>query len=163
MSTKITWHDRINIANVFATLILSIVALFVSYNSYKLTLNQNKLSDRQLEFELKNSILLLITTSSMLNQTQSDTPTIDRCLTAFGEMKLVLEGQLKNNNLINRSKLADMWTSLLSDVNFDIKFFQEGLKPNTIIDGAKKKIDDLNRQTSNLFAEFNKPILESNQ
>ena len=163
MSTKITWHDRINIGNVFATLILSIVALFVSYNSYKLTVNQSELSNRQLEFELKNSILSLITTSSMLNQSESEIPTIDKSLKAFSEMKIILESQLKNGNLINRPKLADMWTSLLSDVNFNIKFFQEGLKPNTIINGAKDKISNLSRQTSELFTEFNKSNLETEQ
>ena len=163
MGQKLTWLEKINIGNIIVTILLSLVTLVISYNSYKISINTynnseslNRLNDRQSEFEFKNSILSLINISSMLQQTESNNPNIAKCLKAFNEIKAILEAEIKNSSLIKRSKLADLWSSLLVDVNFEIKFFEQGLKPNSIIDKPKEKVIEIEKKCSDLFEEFSK-------
>lgn len=87
----------------------------------------------------------------MLRQTEQDYPNVQRCLDAFAEMKRILEGQLKNKLLFENPKLAEKWTELLGDVNFNIKFFQPGISPNVIIDGAYDKVKEFESKSSEVF------------
>ena len=132
--------------------------MIISVNSYKLSERQtylierqNKLDEGQLKLELKNAALELINISSMLRQTEKNYPNIQRCLDAFAEMKRILEGQLKNKFLFENPELADKWTELLVDVNFNIKFFQPGISRNVIIDGAYEKVKEFESKSSELF------------
>ncbi len=155
---KLKFETTLNSFNIFATLILGVVALVISINSYRLTERQTYLTERQntldegqLKLELKNATLELINVSSMLRQTEKDYPNIQNCLTAFNEMKNILEGQLKNKLLFENPALADKWTEFLGYVNFNIKFFQPGTSPNVIIDGAYKKVQEFESKSSELF------------
>lgn len=155
---KIKFETTLNAFNIFATLVLGVVALIISINSYKLSERQtylierqNKLDEGQLRLELKSAALELINVSSMLRQSEKDYPNIQRCLDAFAEMKRILEGQLKNKLLFENPELADKWTELLGDVNFNIKFFQPGTSANVIIAGAYKKVQELESRSAELF------------
>ena len=148
----------LNTINIISTLILGVVALIISINSYRLSERQayiierqNTLDEGQSKLELKNAILELINVSSMLSQNEKDYPNIQKCLDSFNEMKRILEGQLKNKFLFENATLADRWTMLIMDINFNIKFFQPGLLPNVIIDGAYKKVQDFETKSSQLF------------
>ena len=161
MSQKMTRFEKINIANIILTLILSAIAVFLSYNSYKISENTftnsekiDKLNNTQSEFELKNSILSLINTASMLSQNEAKNPDISKCIRSFTEMKYVLESQVKNYSLIQRKKLAELWTDLLMDINFNIKFFELGLKKNTVIEGASEMILKVSEKIKILFDTF---------
>lgn len=156
MNRKLTWFEKINIANIIATLILSFVTLVISYNSYRISENLNRLNDRQSEFELNNTILSLVTVSNMLRQTEPDTPNISRCIKSFSEMKSLLESQMKNSSLIKRSKLSSMWTELHRDITFNIKLFEEGLRPKTIIDQAREQVVETEDKCISLYEEYSR-------
>lgn len=160
---KFKFETSLNTFNIFATLILGLASLFISYNSYILSQKQADLSERQdiLEtgqqnLELKNAILALINTSSMLRQSEKDYPNIMNCIEAFGEMKSILESQLKNNSLIENSSLAKKWTELLMDINFNIKFFQKGMSPNITIDGAYDRVKEMETKSTELLKVYSK-------
>jgi hypothetical protein len=155
---KLNFNSTLNTFNIISTLILGIVALVISINSYRLSERQtylierqNTLDEGQSRLELKNAILELINVSSMLRQSEKDYPNIQKCLGSFNEMKEILEGQLKNKSLFENATLADKWTKFLMDVNFNIKFFQPGTSQNVIIDGAYKKVQDFETKSSELF------------
>lgn len=155
---KLKFEPTLNTFNIFATLVLGVAALVISINSYRLTQRQTYLSERQntleegqLRLELKNATLELINVSSMLRQTEKDYPNIQNCLVAFNEMKKILEGQLKNKLLFENPAMAEKWTEFLGDINFNIKFFQPGTSPNVIIDGAYKKVQEFENESSELF------------
>lgn len=155
---KAKFESTINTVNIIATLILGVVALVISINSCRLSERQtylverqNSLDEGQLRLELKNAILELINVSSMLRQNEKDYPNIQKCLESFNEMKTILEGQLKNKLLFENSTLADKWTELLMDINFNIKFFQPGISPNVKIDGAYKKVQEFETRSSELL------------
>lgn len=159
------FQNILNTFNIIATLILGVVALIISINSYRLserqtlltekqtylTERQNKLDEGQLKLELKNAALELINVSSMLRQTEKDYPNIQNCIDSFNEMKKILEGQLKNKILFDNSEMTDKWVELLGDINFNIKFFQSGTSPNVIIDGAYNKVKEFEEKTSEIF------------
>lgn len=139
-------------------LLLGLVALIISINSYRLSERQtylierqNKLDEGQLKLELKNTALELINVSSMLRQTEKDYPNIQKCLDAFNEMKNILEGQLKNKLLFENIEMSDKWIELLGEINFNIKFFQPGTLPNVIIVGANKKVKDFEQKSIEIF------------
>ena len=155
---KVKFETNLNTINILGTLILGVVALLISINSYRLTERQtylierqNNLDEGQLKLELKNATLELINVSSMLRQTEKDYPNIQKCLTAFNEMKNILEGQLKNRLLFENPVLAEKWTELLRDLNFNIKFFQPGISPNVLIVGAYEKVQKFESRSSELF------------
>lgn len=158
---KYKFETTLNAFNIFATLVIGVVALIISINSYRLSERQtylierqNKLDEGQLKLELKNAALELINVSSMLRQTEKDYPNIQRCLDAFADMKRILEVQLKNKLLFENPELAEKWTELLGDVNFNTKFFQPGTSPNVIIDGAFDKVKEFENKSSELFRLF---------
>ncbi len=155
---KVKFKPTLDTINIITTLILGIVALIISINSYRLSERQihlierqNDLDEGQLKLELKNSILELINISSMLRQNEKDYPDIRNCLNSFNEIKAILEGQLKNKFLFENNELSDKWTSLLIDVNFNIKLFRPGTSPNVKIDRAYNKVQELENKSSELL------------
>ena len=161
MRQKITWSEKINIANIFVTLLLSIASLGISYNSYKISVNTfntneklNSLIDKQSEFELYTSVGTLVTISSMLNHNESENPNISNSLKAFNEIKSTLQSQLKNGSLIKNVHLASMWSAVLGDTEYKIKVFEIGLKPNTIIKGGKEMIIETEIKCNELYTEY---------
>ncbi|MEK6451234.1 MULTISPECIES: hypothetical protein [unclassified Myroides] len=155
---KIKFESTLNTINIIATLLLGIVALVISINSYKLTErqtyiieHQNRLDEGQLKLELKNASLELINVSSMLRQSESDYPNIKNCLKSFNEMKMILESQLKNKYLTENKQMSEKWVDLLMKLNFTIKFFQSGTSPNVRIDGAYKTVEEIETKSSELF------------
>ena len=159
---KFKFEAHLNTFNIIATLIIGLAALFISFNSYRLTERQTHLTERQnnleegqLRLELKNSILNLINTSSMLRQNETDYPNIQNCINTFGEMKSILESQLKNKFLFENDSLAEKWTELLMSVNFNIKFFQPGISSNVKIDKAFSIVKEMESKSSELFSVYN--------
>ena len=155
---KLKFETTLNTVNIIATLVLGLVALIISINSYRLSERQtylierqNKLDEGQLKLELKNAALELINVSSMLRQTEKDYPNIQKCLNAFNEMKNILESQLKNKLLFENSEMSDKWIELLGDINFNIKFFQPGTSPNVIIDDAYRKVQEFEKKSTEIF------------
>lgn len=172
---KFKFENHLNTFNIIATLIIGIAALFISFNSYRLserqtylleqqnsiTSRQTTLEEGQQKLELKNSILELMNISSMLRQSEKNYPSIKNCLKSFNEIKMILESQLKNKLLFDNSQLAEKWTELLMDVNFNIKFFEPGTSPNVIIDGAYDKVKDIETKCFALFDLHNKKVDKS--
>lgn len=167
---KFKFENHLNMFNIIATLIIGTAALFISFNSYRLSERQTYLLEQQnniinrqtvleegqQKLELKNSILELMNISSMLRQTEKNYPNIKNCLKSFNEIKTILESQLKNKLLFDNSQLAEKWTDLLMDINFNIKFFEPGSSPNIIIDGAYDKVKEIETKCFALFDFLNK-------
>lgn len=159
---KLKSSFSLNTFNIFATLILGIVSLIISINSYRVTERQTELIERQnlleegqLKLELKNAIFELINISSILRQEEHDYPDIRKCLVAFNEMKIILQNQLKNKILFENEKLSSVWTEFLIDLNFNIKLFETGLSPNVKIDGAYDKIKSFDNKCKEILNIYN--------
>ena len=105
-SRNLSVGDKISLINVVATLLVSVATFWVSLNTYRLSEHVNEISEKQSEFELRNSILNLITQSSMLRQQESNPPNVSNCIGAYREMRVVLESQMRNSSLIQKEQLG---------------------------------------------------------
>ena len=161
MSNRLTRFEKINVINIVLTLILSGIAVFLAYNSYKISENTftlsekvEKLNNAQAETELKSSVFALFTTIDMQRQNDLEGKNLEKCIKTLTEMKSILEGQMKNGYLAQDSELSDLWIELYATINFDIKFLEGGLKANTIIKGVKEILAELENQTKVIFDKF---------
>ncbi|QEC66989.1 hypothetical protein FRZ67_06650 [Panacibacter ginsenosidivorans] len=161
MGQKMTRFEKINVFNIILTLLLSAIAVMLSYNSYRISENTFTLSEKvdrlnmaQSEIELKSSVFALFTTIDMLRQNDAEGKNLDKCIKSLTEMKTILESQMKNIYLAQNSDLSELWVELYSKTNFDIKFLEEGLKANTIVSGVKDIIIELESQAKVIFDTF---------
>jgi hypothetical protein len=156
-----TRFEKINIINIILTLILSAIAVIMSYNSYRISENTFALSEKveklnaaQSEIELKSSVLALFTTIDMLKQNDSEGRDLQKCIKSLTEMKSILESQIKNFYLAQDNMLSELWIDLYSKINFDIKFLEEGLKANTTVSGVREIILELENKAKVIFDKF---------
>ena len=161
MNKPLTRFEIIHVLNIVLTLILSGIAVFLSYNSYRISKNTFTLSEKveklnkvQSNNEFKSSVFTLFTTIDMQMQNDSNVINLIRCITTLKEMKSILESQLKSSYLGEHSEIADLWIEMNAQINFDIRFLEQGLKPNTSIVGAKDIIRKYEKQTQNIFHKF---------
>lgn len=157
MSEKLTLLERTNIV---LTLILSAIAVFLSYNAYRVSDNTfelskkvDHLSDVQSQMELKGAANSLFTTIDMQRQDDSTGKDIGKCLKTFSEMKTILESQMKNLFLAQNRDISELWVELYSRLGFDIKFIELGLKPNHQVAGVKDIINELENKSNEIFTK----------
>ncbi|MGN6603602.1 MAG: hypothetical protein ACTHK8_14205 [Ginsengibacter sp.] len=161
MSNRLTWFEKINVANIALTLILSVIAVILAYNSYKISENTyilskqvEQLSTAQAEVEFKSSIFTLFTTIDMQRQNDSEGKNLEKCIETLKEMKSILEGQMTNSYLAQHDDLSNLWVELDGQINYDIKFLGEGLKPHTTVAGVKQILVEVEKQTGVIFDKF---------
>jgi hypothetical protein len=49
-----------------------------------------------------------------------------------------------------------MWTELHRDITFNIKLFEEGLRPKTIIDQAREQVVETEDKCISLYEEYSR-------
>lgn len=165
MSKELTRFEK---SNVILTLILSAIAVILAYNSYRISVTSLKISENtftlsekidkinntQAETELKSAVFALFTTIDMQRQNDPQSKDLQKSIKTLGEMKPILEAQMKNSYLAQNSELSTLWIELYSKINFDIKFLEEGLKPNTIVSGIREILAELEKMTKDIFDKY---------
>lgn len=168
MANNLTRFERINVINIILTLILSAIAVFLAYNSYRTSITSLKISENtfilsqnvdnlnkaQAEIELKSALYALFTTIDMQRQNDIEGKNLTKCIKTLTEMKSILESQIKNSYLAQDRGLSDLWIELYTKINFNIKFLEEGFKENTKVVGIKDIIVDLEKQSKVILDNF---------
>jgi hypothetical protein len=155
-----TKFEKISVFNFLATLMLSVIAVFLSYNSYRISENTFLLSQKvesinhaQAKNELLSSASALLTAISMLRQTDPEGKDLVKSIQALNEMKVILESQMKNHFLAQKPELSENWVELYSRIIFYIKFLSEGLKPHNAVAGVNDILIELDNKTSAIHSE----------
>lgn len=161
MSNKFTRFEWISASNFILTLILSAIAVFVSYNTFKvsentleLTKSVNHINELQSKIELEGAVNTLFTIIDMQRQNDPEGKDIPKCISTLTEMKSILESQMKNTFLAQNSELSKLWILLYSRLEYDIKFLGIGQSEHTRLGGVNTIISELEDMAGKIFDKF---------
>lgn len=161
MSSRLTRFEIINVGNIVLTLILSGIAVLLSYNAYRvsentfaLSIKLDSLNEVQSEIEIKSAVTELFTTIDMQRQNDAEGKDINKCISTLLEMKNILESQMKNIFLAQNKDLSELWVDLHSRIQFNIKFLELGLKENTHLDGVQNIISEMEEKADKIFKKI---------
>lgn len=151
---KLSLSDTISILNFVSSILLGVVTLIISINTYNNSLSIQSLSLAQDQSELRGVAYKIANTASLLRQNkpkQTDGVYIRDELLSIVDM---MEKQLHNSALASNNELNEEWITVLNNIYFKLKFYDKLSTSNHFYPSLDKDIIEIDSACGKIFTHI---------